>query len=164
MKDVFKYPNGGYEITVVRKKDIIETIEANITDKEIMLEMIEQLEVDGFKNLKEGRWTGFPFLGSIKVPEGIKMNHSKEQSELLSEAFNTLDKNEYICFRRQLAKSNDQKIRDNKIFRSKAQMTRVKNRKLAAKLFKLYCYERAILLLYSLYSVTEAEHYPAYDN
>lgn len=164
MKSTFRYPNGGYEFTVVRKQDILETIDANITDKDIMYEMISQLEIDSLQFLKEGKWTGFPFLGSIKVPEGVKMNNSPEQRELLNEAFNTLDKNEYICFRRQLAKSNDQKIRENKIFLSKAQMTRIKNRKLAAKLFKNYSYERAIVLLYSLFTIKEAEHYPEYDN
>ena len=163
MKDICRYPNGGYEFTVVRRQDILETIEANITDKEVMYEMIEQLEQDALNHLRAGRWTGFPFLGSIKIPEGIKMNNTPEQKELLDEAFQTMDINEYICFRRQLAKSNDQRIRENKIYKSKAQIVRLKNRNLATRLFKAFSYERAIFILYSLYMIREAEHYPEYD-
>lgn len=164
MKDIYRYPNGGYEFTVVRKQDILETIDANITDKEVMYEMIEQLEIDAFNHLKAGHWTGIPFLGSIKIPEGIKMNNTPEQKELLDEAFQTMDRNEYICFRRQLAKSNDQRIRENKIYKSKAQIVRLKNKNLSTRLFKAYSYEQAIFILYSLYMIKEAEHYPDYDN
>lgn len=163
MADIYRYPNGGYEITVVRKADILETIDANITDKDIMYEMIEQLEQDTLNHLKAGHWTGFPFLGSIKIPEGIKMNNTPEQKELLDEAFHTMSRNEYICFRRQLAKSNDQKIRENKLYKSKAQIVRLKNKNLSKKLFSSYSYNHAIFILYSLYMIKEAEHYPEYD-
>ena len=60
MADIFKFPNGGYDITVCRKQDIIDALDANVTDKEVVLAIITQCEVDATNFLKEGRWTGIP--------------------------------------------------------------------------------------------------------
>ena len=35
MSEQFKFPNGGYEVTVLRKQDILDCIDDNIIDKEI---------------------------------------------------------------------------------------------------------------------------------
>lgn len=164
MKDTFRFPNGGYEFTVARKEDILECIEANITDKEVILEIVKQLEIDATNFINEGRWTGIPFLGSIKNLEGFKMQKSKEQEALLNDAFNTLDRNEYVMFRHQLAVDNDTKIRENRRFKYIASMSAQRNKKLYKKLCKNYDENRAQLLIYSLFKIVEAEHFEEYDN
>ena len=35
MSDIYKFPSGGYEVTVFKKQDILDCIDNNILDKEI---------------------------------------------------------------------------------------------------------------------------------
>ena len=45
MADTFKFPYG-YNVTVCRKQDIVKCLDENVVDKEVVLALIEQLEVD----------------------------------------------------------------------------------------------------------------------
>ena len=84
-----KFPNGGYDVIIVDKNDILNTIEQNITDREIMTEIINQLEVDITQCVKEEKWTGVPFLGSIRIPP-VKQFY-RENKLVKKEAFETLN-------------------------------------------------------------------------
>ena len=86
MSDIYKFPSGGYEVTVFKKQDILDCIDNNILDKEIALTLIEQLEIDAANFLKEGRWTGIPFIGNIRVPKLRQLQESPEQQALIEEA------------------------------------------------------------------------------
>lgn len=102
MQDTYKFPNG-YDVTVVRKQDIIDCLEDNIIDKDVVLAVINQLEVDASNFIQEGRWTGIPFIGNIRVPKRIQKLYSEEIQELIQEARETLPKDKYIVFRQQLS-------------------------------------------------------------
>lgn len=102
MSDIFKFPNGGYEIEVCRKQDILDCIDDNIIDKEVALALITQCEVDATNFLKEGRWTGIPFLGNMRVPTYKKKFKEIGGEEILEAAKQDLDKDKYIIFRKQL--------------------------------------------------------------
>ena len=69
MADTYKFPGGGYDVTVFKKQDVLDCIDKNILDKDVALAFIEQLEVDAANFLKEGRWTGIPFIGNIRIPK-----------------------------------------------------------------------------------------------
>lgn len=101
MSDTFKFPNG-YDVTVVRKQDIIDCLDANVIDKDVVLAVISQCEVDAANFISSGRWTGIPFLGSIRVPKRTQKYNSPEIKELIEEAKNTLDKDRYMVFRQNL--------------------------------------------------------------
>lgn len=164
MKETFNYPNGGFEFTVVRKEDILETIDANIKDKEVILEIIKNLEVDATNFINKGRWTGIPYLGSIKFKKGKLMNRQKEQAELIDEAFNTLNKKDYYLFRTKLAQDNDRIIRTNRYYSWITSMAAHRNNKLYKKLVKNYSDAIAKVIICSFYKVTEAPHFEEYDN
>ena len=102
MSDTFKFPNGGYDVTVVRKQDILDCLDANVVDKEVVLAVISQCELDASNFIESGRWTGIPFLGSIRVPKRLQKLRTPEVQELIDEAKNTLDKDRYIVFRQKL--------------------------------------------------------------
>ena len=102
MQDTYKFPNG-YDVTVVRKQDIIDCLDDNIIDKDVVLAVINQLEVDSANFIQEGRWTGIPFIGNIRVPKRIQKLYSEEIQELIQEARETLPKDKYIFFRQQLS-------------------------------------------------------------
>lgn len=110
-----RFPNGGYEVIIVEKEDILNTIEQNITDKEIMEELVTQLELDISKFIKEERWTGVPFLGNIRIPptKAYAIKHKEEKQE----AFLTLPKKEYILFTKQLNYDGARIARHNKLYR-----------------------------------------------
>lgn len=164
MKETFNYPNGGFEFTVVHKEDIIETINANIKDKEVILEIIKNLEVDATSFINQGRWTGIPYLGSIKFKKGKLMNRQKEQAELIDEAFNTLNKKEYYLFRTKLAQENDKVIRNNRLYAWMTSLAAHRNIKLYKSLVKNYGDNIAKVMICSLFKVTEAPHLEEYDN
>lgn len=147
----FKFPNGGYDIVVVEKEDILNTIEQNITDREIMDEIISQLELDASKYIKEQRWTGIPFLGSIRIPPGKLLQ--RKRKEEIHEAYTTLPRKEYYIFMNKLHKDNDEIVRHNRLARYITSMSIRKNIQLYRKLSKekgeiyakLYLYFRALV-------------------
>ena len=43
MADTYKFPGGGYDVTVFKKQDVLDCIDKNILDKDVALAVIEQL-------------------------------------------------------------------------------------------------------------------------
>lgn len=117
MADVYRFPNGGYEVTVCKKQDILDCLDKNITDKEVLLDIIKQLEKDAADFIKKGRWTGIPFIGNIRVPEFTKLRNSEEQRELIAEAKDTLDHDQYIMFRKRLNIDTATKVKKERYYK-----------------------------------------------
>lgn len=139
MEDSYKFP-GGYDVKVVRKQDIVKCIDSNIVDRETALALIEQCEVDAIKFLRQGRWTGIPFLGNLRVSKVSQLQKSKEQQELIEYARNNVSNEEYILFRRNLAHDNYRRIKAQKYYNYVLSMAVSKNRPL----FKKLCKEKGI--------------------
>ncbi len=94
-----KFPGeGGSDVHVVRKKDILKTIDINITDKDIALELITKLERDAAEYMTRGLWVSVPYIGNIKIKDSLAAYN--ENSELFKEAKETMTKDEYIVFRK----------------------------------------------------------------
>lgn len=102
MADNFRFPKG-YEVRVLRKEDIINSIDKNIIDKEIAFEIIKRLEIDAARFLKEGKWAGIPHLGSIRMSKAERALQTTEVQELIKEAGRELDAKRYILFRKDLS-------------------------------------------------------------
>ena len=115
MTDTYKFP-GGNDVKVVRKEDIINTINCNIVDKEVALAIVKQCEVDAANFLRKGRWTGIPFIGSIKVPDTVKMSHTPEQRELIQDAIETVSAEQFVMFRRELAYNNEKRVKATRYY------------------------------------------------
>lgn len=69
MADVFRFPNDGYDVTIVKKQDILDCIDENIIDKEVALSIVEHCEKTAAEFISSGRWTGIPFIGNIRIPK-----------------------------------------------------------------------------------------------
>ncbi len=94
-----KFPGeGGSDVHIVRKKDILKTIDLNITDKDIALELISKLEKDAAEYMTKGIWISIPFIGNIKIKDSLAAYN--ENSELFKEAKDTMTKEEYVLFRK----------------------------------------------------------------
>lgn len=119
MSTINKFPRSGYDVTVVSKKDILKTIDDNILDKEVLNEILTQLENDAEIYLRKGEWAGIPFLGNIRIPPAIQLKNSDEQKELIKEARESLTKEKYILFRKALAEENSFIAKQNKIYRTR---------------------------------------------
>lgn len=116
LKDAYKFPNGGYDVVIIRKEKVVKTIYDNIIDREVALALVEKLELDCSNFIKEGKWASIPFMGSIRVPKTKQLLKSKEQQELIRDAYDNLDSNRYIMFRKQLNAHNEQKVRFEKSY------------------------------------------------
>ena len=101
MAETFKFPHGGNDVTIVRKQDILDCIDQNILDKDVALAIIEQCEIDIEQNLIAGKWTGIPFLGSLK-PKLMRKTVSAEVKETVKEAKIQMERSTYILFRKNL--------------------------------------------------------------
>ena len=86
MADTFKFPNGGFDVKICRRKDIIDCIDENIIDKDVALAVIDKCEFDAANFLQQGRWTGIPFIGNIRIPKSKLLEESPEQQALIQEA------------------------------------------------------------------------------
>ena len=164
MQDTYKFP-GGKDVKVVRKEDIINTINTNIVDTEVALAIVRQCEIDAVNFMRKGRLTGIPFMGTIKVPDTIKMSQTKEQKDLIVEAMENTTNEQFVMFRRNLAYDNKIKIKARKYYNYVLSLSVDKNRNQ----FKKMCKERgeayARIHFFLLYSVTSVnnEYIPVED-
>ena len=164
MQDTYKFP-GGKDVKVVRKEDIINTIKTNIVDTEVALAIVRQCEVDAVNFMKKGRLTGIPFMGTIKVPDTIKMSQTKEQKDLILAAMETNTNEQFVMFRRNLAYDNKVKTKARKYYNYVLSLSVAKNRNQ----FKKMCKEKgeayARIHFFLLYSVTSVnnEYIPVED-
>lgn len=158
MSDTFKFPNGGYDVTVVRKQDIIDCLDANVIDKEVVLAVISQCELDAANFISSGRWTGIPFIGSIRVPKRVQRMRTKEVQDLLEEAKNVLDKDRYLVFRHQLNGDIDREQREERYYRYMVSHFVNNNRKFYNKLVKKEGEATAQFICYTLSNLTVGEH------
>lgn len=164
MQDTYKFP-GGKDVKVVRKEDIINTIKTNIVDTEVALAIVRQCEVDAVNFMKKGRLTGIPFMGTIKIPDTIRMSQTKEQKDLILAAMETNTNEQFVMFRRNLAYDNKVKIKARKYYNYVLSLSVAKNRNQ----FKKMCKERgeayARIHFFLLYSVTSVnnEYIPVED-
>ena len=164
MQDTYKFP-GGKDVKVIRKEDIINTIKTNIVDTEVALAIVRQCEVDAVNFMKKGRLTGIPFMGTIKVPDTIRMSQTKEQKDLILAAMETTTNEQFVMFRRNLAYDNKVKIKARKYYNYVLSLSVAKNRNQ----FKKMCKERgeayARIHFFLLYSVTSVnnEYIPVED-
>ena len=164
MQDTYKFP-GGKDVKIVRKEDIINTINTNIVDTEVALAIVKQCEIDSVNFMKKGRLTGIPFMGTIKVPDTIKMSQTKEQKDLILAAMENTTNEQFVMFRRNLAYDNKVKIKARKYYNYVLSLSVAKNRTQ----FKKMCKERgeayARIHFFLLYSVTSVnnEYIPIED-
>ena len=165
MSDIYKFPSGGYEVTVFKKQDILDCIDNNILDKEIALTLIEQLEIDAANFLKEGRWTGIPFIGNIRIPKYKQLENTSEQQALIEEAKEKLDYNKYILFRKQLGKENSKHVKQERYYKYITSIAISHNRKLYNRLCEEKGEYYARIYLYASYNVTALNNeYVILDN
>lgn len=127
MSDVFRFPNKGYDVTIVRKEDIIDSLDTNI-DKDITLAIVKQLELDASNFIKEGRWTGIPFLGNMKIPDYKKKFNEINAKELLDTAKENLDKEQYKAFRYDVNAKISVDIKQERLYRYMTSMYVSKHR------------------------------------
>ena len=113
--DTLRFP-GSNDIKVVRKEELIETINTNIVDKDVALAIVKQCEIDAANFLKSGRWTGIPFMGSIKVPDTVRMARTPEQKQLIEDAYHTVTNEQFVMFRKNLAYDSEKRVRANRYF------------------------------------------------
>lgn len=139
MTDSYKFP-GGKDVKVVRKQDIVDCINFNIIDKEVALAIVEQCELDAVNFLRQGKWVGIPFIGSIRASRVKQLQKSKEQQELIQYARENVSTEEYVLFRRNLAYDNERRIKAQKYYNYVLSMAVSKNRPL----FKKLCKEKGI--------------------
>lgn len=117
MNDTIKMPGGGYDVKVVRKEDILKCIDSNILDKDVMLAFITQFEIDASNFLVQGRWTSLPYIGTLRKSEYKERLNTEEIKELDEAARDTLDKNKYILFRKNLKDDIAKAIKRERIYK-----------------------------------------------
>ena len=117
-----KFPNGGYDVKIVRKQEVLDCIDENIIDKDIALDLINQIEIDACQYVNEGKWTGLPYIGNLRINEGGKA--------ILDDAKENLSEEKFILFRKQLVIANKKKAKEARYFNYMVSIYANLNRKL----------------------------------
>lgn len=164
MQDTYKFP-GGKDVKVVRKEDIINTINTNIVDTEVALAIVKQCEIDAATFMKKGKLAGIPFMGTIKVPDTVRMSQTQEQRDLIVAAMENTTNEQFVMFRRNLAYDNKIKIKARKYYNYVLSLSVTKNRNQFKKMCKEKGESYARLHFFLLYSVTSVnnEYVPVED-
>lgn len=156
MSEIRKFPYSNYDVTVCNKDDILEELKSDSSiDDDVIKEIIDSLEEDVISFIKKDKWTGIPFLGSIKMPDGIRLNSTEEQKELIKDAFNTMDKDEYVKFRHTLAVDNYLRAKEERNKKYIASMVARRNNKVYNRLIKQKGEKYANFIMLSLLKLKE---------
>nr|DAG89502.1 MAG TPA: DNA binding protein [Crassvirales sp.] len=94
----------GFDITICTKHDILETLDKNVVDKEIMYDLIKSLECNIAKCIRENRWAGMPFIGSVRPSPVKAMFYEPEVRETLKDAYATMPFPSFIMFKKAMIK------------------------------------------------------------
>ena len=154
MGDTIKMPNGGYDVKVVRKEDILACIDENILDKNIMLAFINQFEVDASNFLKEGRWTSLPYLGTLRKNQYKEALNSKEVKELDEAAKENLDRTKYVVFRKDLRNDIARAIKRERVYKYTLSQVVKKNKKFFEYLIESKGEKIARVICHSMFELT----------
>lgn len=138
MSEIFRFPNGGYDVTICRKQEIIEELDIKQEDKDVMLAIVTQCERDAIDFLAEGRWTGIPYLGNMRIPEYRKKFKEIGGAELLDTAKEELDGQRYKAFKKDLNATIAASISQERLYKYRTSCFVTKNRKLYNKLLTDY--------------------------
>lgn len=157
MADLFQFPRNGYQVEVLRKEDIINTIDNFIIDKDLALDIIKKCEQDAITYLKQDKWVSIPFIGSIKIPETVKTLNDKKSQEILNSAKEELDKEKYILFRRSFSGDVGKRVKANRYQEYIASKFATNNKSFYKRLIKRYGEHIANLLCYTLSNMKEVK-------
>lgn len=153
MSHINKFPNGN-DIVVVNKQDILDCIDKNIVDKEVLELILSRIEIDATNFIRNGYWTGIPFLGNIRIPKGIQLENSEENVKLREAAKASLDKEHYYMFRRDLFRDNAKRIKFQTYYQYELVKAINRNPKEYKRLCNKYSSYRAKILMFSRIELT----------
>jgi|GEM_PF-4207437 len=120
--EVRKFPWGVHpeNVTLVNKKDVLKTIDDNVIDKDVAYELITQLEINLGGYVAAGVAAGIPFIGRIKQRAGslaLTLHSNEIQAAKL-----TMDKDNYIMFRKELIREEVCKDNYNRLYKYETSM------------------------------------------
>lgn len=100
MSEIYKFP-GGYDVTINKRQDIIDKLSDDV-DKELISELIDNVEYQAAEYIKQERWAGIPYIGNIRIPKTILAKETEEYKQTLEEAKYTCDKYQYVAVKKRL--------------------------------------------------------------
>lgn len=156
MSDIFRFPKG-YDVKILRKEDVIASINANIIDKEVALEIVKRCEIDAANYLKEGRWASIPFIGNIRIPKAKAIGESEEIKNILQDARENLERDKYLLFRKSVYTDISKKLSIERYFCYQVSRFVGKHPKLFKKLAKKHGDNYARFLCYTLSDIDATE-------
>lgn len=158
MNDTIKMPGGGYDVKVIRKEEILKCIDSNILDKEIMLAFINQFEVDASNFLSQGRWTSLPYIGTLRKNQYKEALNSKENKELIETAKESLDRDKYIIFRKNLRDDTAKAIKRERLYKYTLSQVVKKNKEFYNYLDKHKGEKFARVICYTMFELTSVDY------
>lgn len=158
MSDVRKFPNGGFDIVVLKKQDVLDSIDDNIIDKEIAFAIIEQCELQAAEYISQGRWTGLPYIGNVRVPKFKQFEQDAVQQALIQEAKDNLSTEDYIMFRKKLTVDNMVRAKNQRYFNYIVSCAVGKNRDLYKFLVKTKGESYAKIFLFASAHITSTDN------
>ena len=154
MNDTIKMPNGGYDVKVVRKEEVLKCIDSNILDKDIMLAFINQFEIDASNFLSQGRWTSLPYIGTLRKNQYKELIESEKIRELDEAAKENLDRNKYILFRKDLRNDIARAIKRERLYKYTLSQVVKKNKSFYNYIEKTKGELYARVICHSMYELT----------
>lgn len=145
-RNIKQFPGAGYSVVVLRKEDVLKTIDDNIIDKSVALDLIKQCEIDAANFVKEGRTAILPYIGSIyfNAPKKAVIDSVNE----LHEANKNLSRKEYLLFKKRVAANKIKQLKYIKQYKSSVRFAIRINKKLYKNLVKYYSESYANLQMY----------------
>lgn len=150
-----QFPGAGYNVVVLRKEDVLKTIDDNIIDKSIALDLIKQCEIDAANFVKEGRTATIPYIGAICFNSPKKA--VLDSVNALHDANKKLSKKEYLLFKKRAAINKIKEIKYIKHCKFSIRTAIKSNRELYKNLVRCYSQSYANLQMYFSRNLTYIE-------
>lgn len=100
MKDI-KSSNFEFPAAVYHKDDIINAIAKNITDAEILNDIVSSVEKNAHDYICDGDWAALPLIGSVKP--NARYESLRSNAYRLRDAKQIMNRTDYINFKRELS-------------------------------------------------------------
>lgn len=160
--EIRKLPDG-FNIRVVRKEDILDTIDKNILDKDVALEVISHCEISAINFFKNGYWASIPHMGNFRLdPRKVLRKETLDSMDGAAKQFVMSDdpqsKARYILFRKQVSNDAREEIEFKRYYNYSIALEANRNRKIFNKMCKKIGMPMTRLRMWGLMTITPLDN------
>lgn len=147
-----------YDIVIRKKDDILKTIQRDVTDGEVLNDIISSLERSIANNIINKENTSLPLIGRLDI--NLSKQSLYKNIPILKTAKKVMTENQYLVFKKELARDEQERINHERNVNWLKTRAKNDNIRLYKSLVKIHGENYALLYCYfqSLMTIHNSKH------